>query len=57
MSDAPLSASELSELTKGLNRLARNLWWTWNHEAQEVFNELSGIGRHLPDFQLYPFVQ
>jgi len=41
MSDAPLSASELSELTKGLNRLARNLWWSWNHEAQEVFNELS----------------
>ena len=41
MNDAPLTASELSELTKGLNRLARNLWWTWNHEAQEVFNELS----------------
>ncbi|MDP7013103.1 MAG: alpha-glucan family phosphorylase [Verrucomicrobiota bacterium] len=25
----------------GLNRLARNLWWTWNQEAQDVFEELS----------------
>ena len=25
----------------GLNRLARNLWWTWDHTAQETFRELS----------------
>jgi len=25
----------------GLNRLARNLWWTWDQEAQELFAELS----------------
>ncbi len=41
---APLTAGELTELTVGLNRLARNLWWTWNQEAQEIFNELSPRG-------------
>ena len=25
----------------GLNRLARNLWWTWNQDAQDIFEELS----------------
>jgi len=28
-------------LTAGLNKLARNLWWTWDQGAQEVFQELS----------------
>ena len=28
-------------MTLGLNRVARNLWWTWNQDAQEVFHELS----------------
>lgn len=41
MNDEPLSSSEITELTVGLNKLARNLWWTWNQEAQEVFQELS----------------
>jgi glucan phosphorylase len=41
MSDTPLTAGELTELTAGLNRLARNLWWTWNQEAQEIYAELS----------------
>jgi glycogen phosphorylase len=41
MNNQPLSTSEVTELTAGLNKLARNLWWTWNHEAQEMFNELS----------------
>ena len=41
MSINPLAAAELTELTIGLNRLARNLWWTWNLEAQEIFQELS----------------
>ncbi|HTA83498.1 MAG TPA: alpha-glucan family phosphorylase, partial [Bacteroidia bacterium] len=29
--------SELPESLKTLNKLARNLWWTWNTEAQELF--------------------
>jgi starch phosphorylase len=41
MTEKPLTSAELRELTVGLNRLARNLWWTWNQEAQEVFQELS----------------
>ncbi len=41
MSNKPLNSSELTELIAGLNRLARNLWWTWNQESQEIFQELS----------------
>ncbi len=41
MSHSALSSAELSELTAGLHRLSRNLWWTWNQEAQEIFQELS----------------
>src|SRR5881397_3771063 len=44
MTKKPLSASELTDLIKGLNRLARNLWWTWNQESQEIFQELSPRG-------------
>jgi len=40
----PLSAGELTDMIVGLNRLARNLWWTWNQEAQELFQELSPRG-------------
>ncbi len=40
----PLSASELTDLVAGLNRLARNLWWTWDQEAQDIFQELSPRG-------------
>jgi starch phosphorylase len=32
---------ELTELIAGLNKLARNLWWTWDQGAQEMFQELS----------------
>ncbi len=39
--NTPLSAAEITEMKRGLNRLARNLWWTWNQSAQEVFAELS----------------
>src|SRR5882724_6151433 len=41
MATKPLTSDELTELTTGLNKLARNLWWTWDQEAQEVFAELS----------------
>ena len=41
MSKKPLTREEVTELTTGLHRLARNLWWTWDQEAQEIFHELS----------------
>src|SRR5688572_31293160 len=44
MTHKPLSATEMTEMIAGLNRLARNLWWTWNQESQEVFQELSPRG-------------
>src|SRR6266540_4773982 len=44
MSKKPLAPGEVTELIAGLNRLARNLWWTWNQEAQEIFHELSPRG-------------
>jgi starch phosphorylase len=44
MTKKPLAAAELTELISGLNKLARNLWWTWNQESQEVFQELSPRG-------------
>src|SRR3954467_3551056 len=40
----PLAAAELTDLISGLNKLARNLWWTWDQETQEVFQELSPRG-------------
>jgi starch phosphorylase len=40
----PLTNNELTELTSGLNKLARNLWWTWDQEAQDLFQELSPRG-------------
>jgi glycogen phosphorylase len=44
MMQKPLTSEELRELTVGLNRLARNIWWTWDQGAQEVFQELSPRG-------------
>src|SRR4029079_7257429 len=44
MSNRTLTAKELTDLTVGLNRLARNLWWTSNQDAQEIFHELSPRG-------------
>ncbi|HOX58761.1 MAG TPA: alpha-glucan family phosphorylase [Candidatus Paceibacterota bacterium] len=44
MTKKPLTSEELREMTVSLNRVARNLWWTWNQEAQEVFQELSPRG-------------
>jgi starch phosphorylase len=41
MSKQPLSVDEINKMVAGLNRLARNLWWTWDQEAQELFQELS----------------
>src|SRR5580700_1261786 len=41
MSTAPLPPEELTKIIADLNRLAHNLWWTWNQGAQEIFAELS----------------
>lgn len=41
MPTKPLTSEELTQLVTGLNNLARNLWWTWDQEAQELFQELS----------------
>src|SRR5580693_3016007 len=41
MTNAPISPEETTQLVAGLNRLAHNLWWTWNQGAQEIFAELS----------------
>ncbi len=43
-SNKTLTAGEITELTNGLTRLARNLWWTWHQESQEIFQELSPRG-------------
>src|ERR1035437_3221909 len=44
MTKKPLTSEELREMTEGLNRVAHNLWWTCNQEAQEIFQELSPRG-------------
>jgi glycogen phosphorylase len=44
MTKTPLTSEELKELTVGLNKLARNLWWTWDQGAQEIFQGLSPRG-------------
>ena len=44
MTTNPLTPAELTQLTTGLHRLARNIWWSWDQDAQEVFQELSPRG-------------
>src|SRR5688572_7161247 len=39
--ESNVTLQEIEQMIAGLNRLARNLWWTWNQEAQELFQELS----------------
>ena len=41
MATKATSHPEITELVTGLNKMARNLWWTWDQEAQEIFQELS----------------
>ena len=40
----PLQGVELDGLVNGLKKLSRNLWWCWDQEAQDVFQELSPRG-------------
>jgi starch phosphorylase len=35
---------DTADLLVRLKRLAKNLWWTWNQECQEIFQELSPRG-------------
>lgn len=35
---------ETAELLARLRLIAKNLWWTWNQECQEIFQELSPRG-------------
>jgi starch phosphorylase len=44
MTRKPLSGAEVNELVAGLNKLAHNLWWCWDQEAQDLFQELSPRG-------------
>src|SRR5271154_4078161 len=41
MTRQPLAAAELNELVAGLKKLSRNIWWCWDQEAQDLFQELS----------------
>jgi glycogen phosphorylase len=44
MAKTPHTPDELTEMITGLNTMAHNLWWTWDQQAQEVFQELSPRG-------------
>jgi starch phosphorylase len=44
MANTPLTTAELNELVAALDKLAHNLWWTWDQEAQEIFHDLSPRG-------------
>jgi len=44
MTKKPLVVAELDELVAGLKKLSRNLWWSWDQEAQDFFQELSPRG-------------
>ena len=40
----PLTGAEVNQLIAGLNKLSHNLWWSWNQEAQDIFQELTPRG-------------
>ena len=44
MTKNPLSVAELDDLVARLKKLSRNLWWSWDQEAQDLFQELSPRG-------------
>jgi len=41
MTREPLTVAELDELVAELHNLSRNLWWCWDQQAQDLFQELS----------------
>src|SRR5215467_13178626 len=44
MTKKPLTSEEISALAAGLHKVAHNLWWTWDQQAQEIFSALSPRG-------------
>src|SRR5436309_6475613 len=44
MTATGLPPAQVTGVIASLNRLARNLWWTWDQESQEIFQELSPRG-------------
>lgn len=44
MTQKNLNPDDINDLAMRLNKVAGNLWWTWDEEAQEVFHELSPRG-------------
>src|SRR5499427_6730348 len=42
--NTPLSNAELNEIVAGLKKLSRNLWRSWNQDAQDFFQDLSPRG-------------
>ncbi|MCB1127853.1 MAG: alpha-glucan family phosphorylase, partial [Verrucomicrobiae bacterium] len=44
MTVKPYAVDEITSLVTALNTLARNLWWTWDQDAQDLFAELSPRG-------------
>ena len=69
MMQKPLSGAELNELVAGLSRLSRNLWWCWDQEAQDLFQQLSprawqnlyhnavGVLREVSEYELRVHLQ
>ena len=41
MTRQPLTVAELDGLVADLHKLSRNLWWCWDQEAQDLFQDLS----------------
>lgn len=41
MSSQPLAPPDINRLVENIHRVSRNLWWTWNQQPQELFQELS----------------
>ncbi|MGH8022418.1 MAG: DUF3417 domain-containing protein, partial [Limisphaerales bacterium] len=60
----PLSSAELDHLVAERKKLSRNLWWSWDQEAQDLFHQLSprawqnlyhnaaAVLREVSDFEL-----
>lgn len=44
MTSKPYEVDEITSQVAALNRMARNLWWTWDQDAQDLFSELSRRG-------------
>ncbi|MCU0771008.1 MAG: alpha-glucan family phosphorylase [Verrucomicrobia bacterium] len=44
MAPKRLKTEQIKDLAARLDKVATNLWWTWDEEAQEVFYELSPRG-------------